>query len=213
VSLWLKLEANSTALIVGMRSQFIRLGVPIQASIIAANARNFAAKSDKPSRHNGREGIEVRDMSNRNLAIGRLELDWLESIDTKLNRVRRGANWLIYASVVLGVALVAQLYALMVPSWLFYSIFAGWVLYLVAAIAVATGRDKAYPAALVLSIVTLAVSLPQPEHYSLAEAGLTFASLTFVAGSLLQVGVIILVTSFLILERRQERIRASPVRP
>jgi hypothetical protein len=151
-------------------------------------------------------------MSNRHLAIGRLELDWLESIDMKLNRVRRGANWLIYASVILGVALVAQLYALMVPSWLFYSIFAGWVLYLVAAIAVATGREKAYPAALVLSIVTLAVSLPQPEHYSLGEAGLTFASLTFVAGSLLQVGVIILVTSFLILERRQERIRASPVR-
>jgi hypothetical protein len=147
-------------------------------------------------------------MSNRHLAIGRLELDWLEWIDTKLNRVRLGANWLIYASVILGVALVAQLFALTVPSWLFYSIFAGWVVYLVAAIAVATGRDKAYSAALVLSIVTLAVSLPQPEHYSLAEAGLTLASLTFVAGSLLQIGVIILTTSFLILKRRQSRVKA-----
>ena len=139
-------------------------------------------------------------------------LDGLKSIDTKLNRLRRGADWLIYGSVILGVALLAQLYVLMVPSWLIYSILAGWILYLVVAIEVAIGSDKAYPPALVLSIVTLAVSLPQPEHYSLADAGPTLASLTFVVGSLLQVGVIILVTSFLILRRRQSRLRAIPVR-
>jgi hypothetical protein len=141
-----------------------------------------------------------------------LGLDELNSIDTKLNRLRRGADWLIYGSVILGVALLTQLYALTVPSWLFYSILAGWILYLVVAIGVATGRDKAYLPALVLSILTLAVSLPQPEHYSLADAGLILASLTFIAGSLLQVGVIILVTSFLVLKRRQSRIRAIPVR-
>ncbi len=131
-----------------------------------------------------------------------LELDWLESIDSKLKRVRRVASWLIYASVILGVALLVQLYVLMVPSWLFYSILAGWILYLVVAIAVATGRDKAYHAALALSIVTLIVSLPQPEHYSLAEASPTLASLTLIAGSVLQIGVIILVTSSMFLERR-----------
>jgi len=141
-----------------------------------------------------------------------LGLDELKSIDTTLKRLKRGADWLIYASVILGVALLVQLYALMVPSWLFYSILAGWLLYLLVAIGVATGRDKAYPPALVLSIVTLAVSLPQPEHYSLADAGPTLASLTFMAGSLLQAGVIVLVTSFLVLERRQSRIRAIPVR-
>jgi len=141
-----------------------------------------------------------------------LELHALESLDTKLKRLRRGADWFIYASVILGVALLAQLYALMVPSWLFYSILAGWLLYLLVAIGVATGRDKAYPPALVLSIVTLVVSLPQPEHSSLADAGPTLASLTFTAGSLLQVGVIILVTSFLILKRRQSRLKAIPVR-
>ena len=138
-------------------------------------------------------------------------LDELKSIDTTLKRLKRGADWLIYASVILGVALLVQLYALMVPSWLFYSILAGWLLYLLVAIGVATGRDKAYPPALVLSIVTLAVSLPQPEHYSLADAGPTLASLTFMAGSLLQAGVIILVTSFLVLKRRQPRIRAIPI--
>jgi hypothetical protein len=141
-----------------------------------------------------------------------LELDGLKSIDTRLKRLRRGADWLIYGSVILGVAMLAQLYALTVPFWLFYSILAGWILYLVVAMGVATGRDKAYLPALVLSILTLAVSLPQPEHYSLAGAGLTLAFLTFISGSLLQVGVIILVTSFLILRRRQSRLRAIPVR-
>ena len=133
----------------------------------------------------------------------------MESIDKKLNRLRRAAKWLVYASVILGIALLIQLYALMVPSWLFYSILAGWILYLVVAIAVATGRDKAYPAALALSIVTLAVSLPQPEHYSLAETGPTLASLTFSAGSVLQVGVIILVASSMFLERRQLDVRTD----
>jgi hypothetical protein len=136
----------------------------------------------------------------------------LKSTDLKLKRLKRGADWLIYASVILGVALLVQLYALMVPPWLFYSILAGWLFYLLVAIGVATGRDEAYLPALVLSIVTLVVSLPQPEHYSLADAGPTLASLTFTAGSLLQVGVIILVTSFLILKRRQSRLRAIPAR-
>ena len=140
-----------------------------------------------------------------------LEPDWLESIDSKLKRVRRIANWLIYTSVILGVALLVQLYVLMVPSWLFYSILAGWILYLVVAIAVAAGRDKAYPAALALSIVTLIVSLPQPEHYSLAEAGPTLASLTFIGGSVLQIGVIILVTSSIFLERRQSGVRTVSI--
>jgi hypothetical protein len=130
----------------------------------------------------------------------------LETLDNRLMLLKRGANWLIYASVLLGVALLAQLYPL-VPSWLFYSVLTGWALYSVTAFGVATGRDKAYPPALVLSIVTLAVSLPQPEHRSMVEAGPTLASLTFIAGSLLQIGVIVLVTSFLILRRKKSDIR------
>ena len=126
----------------------------------------------------------------------------MEALDTRLRLLKRAANGLIYASVLLGVALLAQLYALMVPSWLLYSTLAGWALYLVVAVGVATGREKAYHPALVLSIATLAVSLPQPEHYPLADAGPTLASLTFVAGSLLQVGVIFFITSFLILRRK-----------
>ena len=150
-------------------------------------------------------------MSNQ-LSPAGTESNWLESIDTRLKRLRRVANWLIYASVILGVALLVQLYALMVPSWLLYSILSGWILFMIVGIAVATGHTKVYPAALVLSIVTLAVSLPQPEHLSLAEAGPTLASLTFIIGSVLQVGVIALTASFLVLERRYSHARTIPVR-
>ena len=135
----------------------------------------------------------------------------MKSVDSKLKRLKSVANWLIYASVILGMALLVQLYALMVPSWLFYSILAGWILYLVVAVALATGHDRAYPAALALSIVTLVVSLPQPEHYSLAEAGPTLASLTFIAGSVLQIGVIILIASSMFLERRQSGVRTVSI--
>ena len=141
-----------------------------------------------------------------------MEPNWLESMDSRLKRLRRVANWLIYASVILGVALLVQLYALMVPSWLFYSILSGWILYLVVGIAVATGHDKAYPAALVLSIVTLAGSLPQPEHLSLAEADPTLASLTFIIGSALQAGVILIIAFLLLLERKQASVRTILVR-
>jgi hypothetical protein len=137
----------------------------------------------------------------------------LDSTGKKLRGLRRVTSWLIYASVILGVALLAQLYSLMVPYGLFYSILAGWTLYVGVAIAVATGRDKAYPVALVLSIATLAVSLPQSKHYSLAEASSTLASMTFIAGSVLQVGVIIFSSTYLILRSRQSPVKAVPVPP
>jgi hypothetical protein len=131
----------------------------------------------------------------------------LRPSDVNLRLLKRAANVLIYASVLLGIALLAQLYSLMVPSWLFFSILAGWMLYVVAAVGVATGRDGGYPPALVLSIATLVVSLPQPEHNSFTNAGPNLASLTFIAGTLLQIGVIALTSSFLILRRRQSLVR------
>lgn len=95
-------------------------------------------------------------------------------------------------------ALLVQLYSL-VQSWLFYSVLVGWTAYLIVGIAVAMRRSVAYPLSLVLAALTLAVSLPSPEHYSF---GLSIASLTFIAGSILQIGVIVSVTRYLILKRK-----------
>jgi hypothetical protein len=133
------------------------------------------------------------------------------TLDSRVELMKHVANLLVYASVIVGAALLLQLYLLSVPSWLFDSILAGWIMYVVASIALATGRMKAYPLVLVLAIVTLSVSLPQPEHASLAEAGPTIASVTFIVGSLLQVGVIVLVCSFLILDRRANRLKTTRI--
>jgi hypothetical protein len=78
---------------------------------------------------------------------------------------------------------------------------AGWVAYLIVAVAIAKGLKTAYPLSLVLAILTLLVSLPQPEHYSIVQAGLSPASLTFIAGSALQVAVILTVSSYLFMTR------------
>ncbi len=128
----------------------------------------------------------------------------LQSLEGRIRLLRTSANWLIYASVILGVALLAQLYTL-VPYWLFYFVLVGWVAYVAVAIAAAHGREIAYPSALILSLLTLSVSIPQPEHYSLVSAGLTVASLTFISGSVLQVGVIMSILSYLLLKRMNPR--------
>jgi len=124
--------------------------------------------------------------------------------------LKRLVDALIYASVLLGVALLVQLYAL-VPTWLFYSVLTGWVAYVVDAVAVATRHKIAYPIALILAGLTLFVSLPQPEHYSFVAAGVSAASITFLVGSLLQIALLILIPTYLVKERhRRQLLPGSP---
>jgi len=118
-----------------------------------------------------------------------------------LKTLKTLTRFLIYASILLGATLLVELYAV-VPVWLFYSVLAGWVAYLITAVAIAKDLKIAYPLSLVLALLTLAVSLPQPEHLSLVEAGPSPASVTFIVGSLLQLAVILTVSSYLALTRR-----------
>jgi len=127
----------------------------------------------------------------------------LDSHSERLKTLKSFADLLIYASIFLGAALLIQLFAI-VPVSLFYSVLAGWIAYLIVAVAIARGLKMAYPLSLVLAILTLVISLPRPEHYSLVQAGLTPASLTFIAGSALQVAVILTVSSYLFMIRRDK---------
>ena len=124
----------------------------------------------------------------------------MDSHPRRVKILKVTADSLIYASIFLGAALLIQLFAI-IPVWLFYSVLAGWIAYLIVALAVAKGLKMAYPLSLVLAILTLAVSLPRPEHYSLVQAGLSPASLTFIAGSVLQAAVILAVSSYLFMTR------------
>ena len=112
-------------------------------------------------------------------------------------------NLLIYLSVALGVVLIPQLYGL-VPIWLFYSVLGGWLAYVVVAILAAKGRTIAYPLAIVLAVLTLAVSLPQPEHYAFVEAGFSLASGTFIIGSAVQIALLTLNTLYIFRRRSKD---------
>ena len=114
--------------------------------------------------------------------------------------LKRCINVLIYLSVAMGVVLLPQLF-FMAPMWLFYSVLVGWLAYVVVAVAAASRRETAYPVALVVAILTLLVSLPQPEHYSFLGAGLVLAGMTFLIGSALQLALIILIPIYLIKKR------------
>jgi hypothetical protein len=118
-----------------------------------------------------------------------------------VSKLKRTVNFLVYLSVALGLLLLPQIYGF-VPTWLFYSVLAGWFVYLLVAIVVASRHEIGYPLALVLSILTLAVSLPQPEHYSFASKGMWLATFTFAMGSLLQIAVIISVVAYLVKKRK-----------
>ena len=109
---------------------------------------------------------------------------------TNLSRV---TDLLIYASVALGVILLLQLWSL-VPKWLFFSVSLGWIAYLVTAIAIMRHHEWAYKGALLLAILTLFVSVPQPEHYAFVSEGINLASVTFILGSFLQLCIIALLT-------------------
>ncbi len=114
--------------------------------------------------------------------------------------IRRTIDLLIYLSVAMGILLLLQLYVL-VPRWLFYSVLVGWLAYVIVAALAATGHRIAYPLAFVLSLLTLAVSLPQPEHQSFVEAGLSPASITFLVGSALQLALLILIPVYFLRKR------------
>ena len=115
--------------------------------------------------------------------------------------LQRAANLFIYSSVALGAVLLFQLW-IAVPAWLFYSVLGGWCAYFATAVAVALRYRQAYPVTLILAIVTLMVSLPQPEHMEFVRSGVTLASATFILGSFLQACVIASVGFMLFTKRK-----------
>lgn len=131
------------------------------------------------------------------------------SAPTGLRSVERLIATLVYASVALGLVLLLFARGL-VPDWLFWSLTGGVVAYLVCAVIIATRRTRwAYYMAFILAVVTLAASLPQPEHYSFAEEGQVAAFAIFLLGSIVQVVLIGALVFFFVRSRRASGTVAS----
>jgi hypothetical protein len=106
-------------------------------------------------------------------------------------RLDRAVAGLVYASVVLGVLFLYVLSGTPgVPGFLFPSILVGELVWVACAVAVYRGARWAPYMAVVLAVVTLGVSLPQPEHYGFAQSGQVAAFLIFAGGSALQFALI-----------------------
>ena len=117
--------------------------------------------------------------------------------------LEKAIAWLIYASVVLGVLFLYVLYGTPgIPSFLFPSILAGEFIWLLCAVAIFRKARWAPYLAVVLAVITLGVSLPQPTHYSFAVSGQVVAFLIFTGGAALQFALIAAVALFVYRSRR-----------
>jgi hypothetical protein len=112
--------------------------------------------------------------------------------------------WLVYSSMVLGVFFLAVLHGIPdFPNWLFYSIMGGEVLWILCAVVMRRGAKWAPYLAVVLALITLAVSLPQPTHYTFASSGDVVAFMIFSIGSIIQVGLIASVALWFLRARKR----------
>ena len=118
-------------------------------------------------------------------------------------RLEKAIAWLVYASVVLGVLFLYVLHGTGgIPSFLFPSILVGEIVWIVCAVAISRKARWAPYMAVVLAVITLGVSLPQPTHYTFAETGQVVAFLIFTGGAVLQFALIAAVALFVFRSRR-----------
>ena len=117
--------------------------------------------------------------------------------------LQKTVAWLVYSSVILGVLFLYVLYGTPgIPAFLFPSILGGEIVWLVCAVAISRGARLAPYMALILALITLAISVSQPTHYTFAETGQIVAFAIFTGGSILQVALIAAVSLFVYRSRR-----------
>jgi len=110
-------------------------------------------------------------------------------------RIGRAIQACVLLSVVLGVLFLAQAYGL-VPSFVFEFVAVGWVLFVIDAIITFVRPRVSYALALVLAVLALGSSLPQSSHWAFIANGDLLPAFTFLAGSAVQVVLIVLVVYY-----------------
>lgn len=109
---------------------------------------------------------------------------------------------LVFLSVILGVLFLAQAYNA-VPSLVFEFVAVGWVLFVVDAALTLVRPRLAYGFALVLAILALASSLPQSSHWGFVSAGDLLPAFTFLAGSAIEVVLILVALYYFLVARKK----------
>jgi len=113
-----------------------------------------------------------------------------------MSALKWAVDGLIYATVFLGLVLL-YVASGVVPGWLLASLFGGVFAYAATSLAVAKRYRWSYYIIIVLAVLVLAASLPQPEHYAFATTGQIVPFAIFALGSVMQVFLLILTPVYL----------------
>jgi hypothetical protein len=109
----------------------------------------------------------------------------------------------VLLSVVLGVLFLVQAYGV-VPSFVFEFVAVGWVLFVVDAVLTFRYPRPAYALALFLAVIALVSSLPQSSHWAFIANGDVLPASTFLAGSAVQVVLVVLVLYYFLVAGRKQ---------
>lgn len=118
-----------------------------------------------------------------------------------MRRAERVIQGLIIFSAFLGAVFLWEAHPLL-PTMVFGFIFVGWALFVVDSFLTFVKPVPSFYLGLVLAVLALTASLPQPVHYTFFSDGQYLAAATFVLGSATQVALILLVAYYAISSRR-----------
>ena len=120
-----------------------------------------------------------------------------------MSRLTRLIQALILFSTLFGVAFLYEVYPVL-PSFVFYSVAFGWVLFVVdSGLSFVRPKASYYPA-FVLSLVAFGATVSQPQHYALIASGDIPATLTIIIGLAVELLLMALVLVFVLTERKKD---------
>lgn len=110
-----------------------------------------------------------------------------------MDSVGRTVQALILSATVLGVGLLFEIQPL-VPAAVFDTVSVGWVLFVLDSVLTFVRPVPSYYLGLVLSVLGLSSSLTESAHWAFIQEGQLVPSTIFVAGSVIQVLIVVLVS-------------------
>jgi len=104
---------------------------------------------------------------------------------------------LILASTLLGICLLVEINSL-VPPFVFDIVSVGWVCFVIDSVLTFVEPTASFCLGLILSVLGLGASLPQSTHWQFIEEGLFVPSAIFIAGSIMEMAIVVLAAYYLV---------------
>ena len=120
-----------------------------------------------------------------------------------MSTLARAIQGLILFATLFGIAFLYEVYPVL-PSFVFYSVAFGWVLFVVDSVLTFVRPKASYYLGLVLSIIAFGITWSQPAHFQLIADGDIPATVTMLVGSATELLVIAAVLVYAYTARRND---------